>query len=47
MPMNQLSLANIPTLNKVPAACGAVVPTMQVGGRTVFDFVVAVVVVRG
>lgn len=47
MPMKQLSLANIPTLPSVPAACGAVVPTMQIGGSTVFDFIVAVVVVRG
>lgn len=47
MPINQPILANIPTLATMPAACGAVVPTMQVGGRTVFDIVVAVVVVRG
>jgi hypothetical protein len=40
-----LTLSMIPSLAEVPAACGAMVPMLQLGGRTVFDFVVAVVVI--
>ncbi len=36
----------IPSLLEVPAAAGAILPSLQIGGHTVFDVVVAIVVVK-
>ena len=46
MDLPAVTLDLIPSLANIPAACGAILPAFQVGGHTIFDVIVAVIVVK-
>ena len=47
MTLPEISLASIPHLDLIPAAHGALLSPVQISGTSVFDIVIAVIIISG